>query len=50
MTHTSAPVPFILYSGEVQADQSVAGYDEFSAAATGLFVEEGFKLMIMMKG
>ena len=47
MTHTSEPVPFIIYSGEEKADDNVAGYDEDSAA-TGLFVEEGFRLMEMM--
>lgn len=47
MTHTSDPVPFIIYSGEEQADDKVAGYDEDSAAS-GLFVEEGFRLMEMM--
>jgi 2,3-bisphosphoglycerate-independent phosphoglycerate mutase len=50
MTHTSEPVPFILYSGEKQADERIAGYDEDSAAAAGLFVEEGFRLMEMMRG
>jgi 2,3-bisphosphoglycerate-independent phosphoglycerate mutase len=45
MTHTSEPVPFILYSGEQRADERIAGYDEDSAAAAGLFVEEGFRLM-----
>jgi 2,3-bisphosphoglycerate-independent phosphoglycerate mutase len=48
MTHTSEPVPFILYSGEQLTDEKVAGYDEDSAAATGLFVEEGYRLMEMI--
>ena len=48
MTHTSEPVPFILYSGEESPNESVAGYDEESAAASGLFVEEGYKLMEML--
>ncbi|GAB7027187.1 cofactor-independent phosphoglycerate mutase [Geotalea toluenoxydans] len=48
MTHTSDPVPFILYGGEEKVNDGVAGYDEESAAATGLFVEEGFRLMNMM--
>jgi len=48
MTHTSEPVPFILYSGEQLADERIAGYDEDSAAAAGLFVEEGFRLMEMI--
>lgn len=50
MTHTSDPVPFILYSGETTEREGVAGYDEESAAATGLVVEQGSSLMPMMLG
>ena len=50
MTHTAAPVPFIIYSGETEEQLSQPGYDEDSAKATGLYVENGFQLMdIMMK-
>lgn len=50
MTHTAAPVPFIIYSGETAEHLSVAGYDEDSAKSTGFNVEDGFRLMeIMMK-
>jgi 2,3-bisphosphoglycerate-independent phosphoglycerate mutase len=50
MTHTSAPVPFIIYSGEEEAKEGVAGYDEDSAEAAGLYIEDGFRLMdILMK-
>jgi len=49
MTHTSDPVPFILYSGETDEKPEVAGYDEDSAAK-GLLVEEGHHLMRMMLG
>jgi 2,3-bisphosphoglycerate-independent phosphoglycerate mutase len=48
MTHTSDPVPFILYEGEQQEKPGVAGYDEDSAKASGLFVEEGFRLMELL--
>ena len=48
MTHTAAPVPFIIYSGETAEHLSVAGYDEDSAKSTGFYVEEGFRLMEMM--
>ena len=48
MTHTAAPVPFIIYRGETEEKQSVAGYDEDSAKSAGLFVEEGFRLMEML--
>lgn len=50
MTHTSEPVPFIIYSGETDVHDDVAGYDENSARATGLFLEEGFRLMDMLTG
>jgi 2,3-bisphosphoglycerate-independent phosphoglycerate mutase len=48
MTHTSDPVPFILYQGEQQENPGVAGYDEDSAKASGLVVEEGFRLMELL--
>jgi len=51
MTHTSDPVPFILYEGEQIEKLGVTGYDEDSAKASGLFVEEGFRLMeLLMAG
>ncbi len=50
MTHTAAPVPFIIYSGETTEKISQAGYDEDSAKAAGYVVDEGFRLMeILMK-
>lgn len=48
MTHTAAPVPFTIYSGEEGEDGDVAGYDEESAKATGIYVCEGFRLMEML--
>jgi 2,3-bisphosphoglycerate-independent phosphoglycerate mutase len=50
MTHTSDPVPFIIYSGEEEVQPGVAGYDEVAAAATGLKVSEGFRLMERLLG
>jgi 2,3-bisphosphoglycerate-independent phosphoglycerate mutase len=50
MTHTAAPVPFIIYGGEESAHEEVAGYDEGSAKATGLCLDDGFRLMeLLMK-
>ncbi len=46
--HTADPVPFILYAGEKEEHQGVAGYDEESARATGLIVEKGHRLMRML--
>jgi len=48
MTHTSDPVPFILYSGEERENPGVEGYDEDEARKTGLMLEDGFRLMEMM--
>ena len=48
MTHTSDPVPFVLYSGETVENCSIAGYDEDSAKSTGLELKEGFRLMEML--
>jgi 2,3-bisphosphoglycerate-independent phosphoglycerate mutase len=48
MTHTSDPVPFVIYGGETEVKQGVAGYDELSAAATQCRVPEGFRLMEML--
>ncbi|HKZ17186.1 MAG TPA: cofactor-independent phosphoglycerate mutase [Geobacteraceae bacterium] len=47
-THTSEPVPFVIYSGENGKEADLKGFDEYSAKATGLFVDEGFRLMEMM--
>jgi len=48
MTHTSDPVPFIIYGGESVENSSIVGYDEDSARESGLVVEEGFRLMELM--
>jgi 2,3-bisphosphoglycerate-independent phosphoglycerate mutase len=50
MTHTAEPVPFIIYSGEEDINSSVAGYDEDSARATGLIIDEGFRIMELLMG
>jgi 2,3-bisphosphoglycerate-independent phosphoglycerate mutase len=50
MTHTSDAVPFVIYGGEEAVQAGVAGYDEVSAAATGVKVAEGFRLMEKLLG
>ncbi len=50
MTHTSDPVPFVIYGGEGFKGNGGAAYDEASAKATGYFVPEGFRLMSLMTG
>jgi 2,3-bisphosphoglycerate-independent phosphoglycerate mutase len=44
MTHTSDPVPFIIYRGGEGAGNGATSYDEAQAASTGL-VLEGYRLM-----
>jgi 2,3-bisphosphoglycerate-independent phosphoglycerate mutase len=43
-THTMDPVPFMIYSS-VNEVEGVDSFDEFSAAATGLYVSAGHTLM-----
>lgn len=44
-THTREPVPFLIYQNNREAAPGAGGYDEESAARTGLFVDEGHTLM-----
>jgi len=48
MTHSSESVPFVIYGGETDREATLNGFDEESARATGLFIEDGFRLMDMM--
>ncbi len=44
-THTSEPVPFIIYDSTDEVMSEAKSYDEAEAIKTGIFVEEGYKLM-----
>ncbi|MCX7923368.1 MAG: cofactor-independent phosphoglycerate mutase [Clostridia bacterium] len=44
-THTSEPVPYIIYEKNSEKTSGVKGYDEFQAKETGLLIEEGYTLM-----
>lgn len=44
-THTSDPVPFIIYRHGKTENNGAAGYDELQAKNTGLLLENGFELM-----
>ena len=50
MTHTSDPVPFIIYGGAGLDGNGGVAYDEESAKGSGWFVPEGFRLLSMMMG
>lgn len=43
-THTSDPVPYIIYDSTLQR-KGLACYSEKEAAATGIFVPEGYRLL-----
>jgi 2,3-bisphosphoglycerate-independent phosphoglycerate mutase len=49
-THTSEPVPFIIYESRNEQSSGASGYDEIQAAKTGIFVTEGHELMGMFLG
>ena len=44
-THTSDPVPFLIYDSSNEQDNPDYTYDEHCAAGTGLYVDEGCRLM-----
>ncbi|HHV28706.1 cofactor-independent phosphoglycerate mutase [Acetivibrio mesophilus] len=44
-THTSEPVPFLLYQKSRAKKSGVTGYDELQASKTGIMINEGYKLM-----
>ena len=43
-THTSNPVPYIIYRNNLK-QQGAATYTEKTGAATGIYLDEGFRLM-----
>lgn len=47
-THTADPVPFVFYDSTKTKDSGIKTFDEDTAGGTGLFVNDGFKLMEMM--
>lgn len=44
-THTSEPVPFIIYQKNAEVVSGIDGYDEFQAKSTGLYIDDGYTLM-----
>jgi len=50
-THTSEPVPFIIYDSTNKISSPVTSYDEFEAKKTGFYINDGYKLMdLFIKG
>jgi 2,3-bisphosphoglycerate-independent phosphoglycerate mutase len=44
-THTSDPVPYVLYQKSKERPSGVQGYDEFQGKETGNYIAEGYTLM-----
>ena len=49
-THSREPVPFLIYRSTDEKENADAVYTEKSAASTGLFIEEGHKLLDLFIG
>jgi len=49
-THTRDPVPFTIYRSDEPRSNPGQSYNENSASKTGLFVEEGYRLMDLFLG
>ncbi len=49
-THSREPVPFLIYKNTDEKNSPDAVYTEKYAASTGLFVEEGYKLLDLFIG
>jgi len=43
-THTSEPVPFMIYDSSGKADNKLERFNEYSAKKTGLYFKQGYKL------
>ncbi|MBQ2753560.1 MAG: cofactor-independent phosphoglycerate mutase [Firmicutes bacterium] len=46
-THTSDPVPFLIYRSNDEKDSGLDSYNETTASSTGLYIEKGYTLMQM---
>ena len=44
-THVSDPIPYLLYDSEKERGSGASAYDEDSARATGIYIENGYELM-----
>lgn len=44
-THTSEPVPYVLYRKGLEKPSGVSGYDELQAGGTEIYIDKGYTLM-----
>lgn len=50
-THTSEPVPFIIFDSTNEINSPAFSYDEFEAKKSDIFIDDGYKLMdLFIKG
>lgn len=49
-THISDPIPYLLYRSNAPVESGLDTYNEVTAASTGRFVPEGFRLMNQLLG
>ncbi len=47
-THTSDPVPYMIYRSNEQKGCGATGYDEDNAKNTGIYIADGYKLMLRL--
>lgn len=50
MTHTSDPIPYVLYKSNNEVNSGVESYTEKNAEATGVYNEHGYTLMNKLLG
>ncbi len=44
-THTSDPVPFLIYRSNDEKESGIDCYDEKTAASTGFYIDKGYEIM-----
>ena len=44
-THSSDPVPYFIYSSELEQDSGVTSFSESTASATGMYIPDGYTLL-----
>jgi 2,3-bisphosphoglycerate-independent phosphoglycerate mutase len=49
-THTDDPVPFVIYDSAAKRSSGTGGFDEQSAAASGIMIDEGYQLIERLVG
>ncbi len=48
MTHSADPIPYVLYKSGMELKRGPLRYDEINAKESGIFVENGYELMLKL--